>query len=275
MNKLIITMSTKGGVGKSFMAKLIYQSMLDAHPTREVVLVDADANVRALSRSYPNALTFDLSDIAQRADLAQLGKVHKGKDIIIDMAGGTVKQLHELMSGMENPGMFFRMFKNNGYQPIIVVPITSTLFSNEALREIEKEFGEYADFFIVKNMVGVENEKTGYARYFKIFEGTLEDREQHPILKDYVPVEFAQKNMGLDVNTDADGTSTNSFRLPHMPIELSAWIDDSRPFSQEFINTLPDFPQDYANVYFDKAKGRLLKTDLLKFDDVATKNGGV
>lgn len=136
------------------------------------------------------------------------------------------------------------------------------------MRKIYNAFKGCADWFIAKNLRGVPDE-SAYNDYFKIFEGSLENRHLHKFLHDYVPAEFAVEHMGLDLverlNSEGmtDGTTSNSFRIPNMPIDLAIWMDDSTPLNEAAIAGLPDIPYLFAVEFINKVKDRILRTDLL------------
>lgn len=267
-NRAFFILSTKGGVGKSLVAKAIIESHRMAFPQNPLVIVDADFNVKAIKKSYPDAELFDLSKTPERIRLSKLAEQNQGRDILIDFAGGTTDEITKLMGqGKENASIFFDLFRKYGYKPTIIIPVNFELNSNLALKDIHAVFKGCADWFIVKNLRGVPDEEA-YHDYFKIFEGKLDGRDKHPHLKDFVPVEFAVEHMGLDLNErknkdgEEDGTTSNSIRIPNMPIDLAVWMDDSTPFSDDAIKNLPDLPYMFAKEYIDTVKSRFLLSDL-------------
>jgi hypothetical protein len=272
-NKLIVFLSTKGGVGKSTICKATYEAHREVFPDNPPVLCDADFNVQAIAGAYPDqAHLFNLNLVKDRQRLAGFGEEFKGtgRDILIDFAGGTIDQITKLMgTGTADPSMFFELYRQAGYQPKIVVPVDFALNSNLALRNIYNAFKGCADWFIVKNLRGVPEEES-YNDYFKIFEGTLPGRAQHRHLSSYVPVEFAVENMGLDLEErvkedgSKDGTTSNSIRIPNMPIDLAIWMDDSSPFSEAALKGLPMVPYMFARSYLNDVRNRILRSDLLK-----------
>lgn len=272
-SKLIVFLSTKGGVGKSTICKATYEAYRDAFPDNPPILCDADINVQAISGAYPKeAELFNLNMVKDRQRLAGLGAEYQGtnRDILIDFAGGTIDQITKLMgTGNADASMFFQFYRDAGYEPTIVVPVDFALNSNLALKKIFDAFNGCADWFIVKNLRGVPEEDS-YSDYFKIFEGTLPGRAQHRHLSSYVPVEFAVENMGLDLEErvkddgSKDGTTSNSIRMPNMPIDLAIWMDDSSPFSEEALKGLPTVPYMFARSYLNDVINRILRSDLLK-----------
>jgi len=280
MKKLILVVSPKGGVGKSFSTRLIYESMIETFKGN-VLLADCDHRVRAIAKTYPEeAIQFNLTKDSERSRLISLGETSGDKHIIIDFAGGSIGEIQELMSGDKNPSLFFDLFKDFGFDPTVVVPFNYELNSQLAFKDIHQAFGsagENAKYFFVQNLKGIAKEED-CADYFQGYDGSMPDIHLHPYLKDFIPQDFAIDNLGLETKEvyikDADGNDTNEvdgfgttknlIRIHQMPGNLGIWVHDAVKFNEASVKAFPAITRITAVRYFNTLKNRLNATDLLK-----------
>jgi len=268
MKKLFIVASTKGGVSKSFMTRLTYETMVEKWGKDKVILVDCDHRVQSTFKTYPDiALRFDLTSDQGRQKLAELGEECGDKNILIDFAGGSLTEIQELMRGQVNGSLFFDIYKDLGFEITVIVPFTYELNSQLAFKDIHEAYGDAGinvDYFFVQNLKGITNEKEA-ATFFQGYDGSLENIENHKYLKDFVPQDYAIEKMGLDVNTlDKVGTTSNLMRIPQMPGNLAIWVHDAVKFKESEFAGFKTLLRISATTYFNDIKNRLLLTNLLK-----------
>lgn len=268
--KFLMVMSQKGGVGKSFTTRLLSRFWDESGVP--YTLVDADHRVRATSKTFPEAVSYNLTDQADRIRLLDLATEETEKDFIVDFPGGGLKEIIHFISGSASKELFFETLRQAGYEIVVVTPFTSNISSIMALKDLQQALAGKVSFFLVKNMHGVqvdslEDEAKRYAEEFGVWEWTIPNVQDHPELKDFNPREFAIQHMGLSEEArDDHGTTANSIRLRAMPSFLNAWVDDYTPFTDAGLKArnCKLLQMSVAHEYFGEMLKRLGNTYLLK-----------
>lgn len=269
MKKLYIVASTKGGVSKSFWTRLGYEAMCEKYGAENVILVDCDHRVKATEKAFPGiAIPIDLSADDGPAKLVDLGEnCGDNKHILVDFAGGSLKEIQELMRGEVNGSLFFDLYKDFGFDITVIIPFTYEVNSQMAFKDVHAAYGDAGvnvDYFFVQNLKGITYEKD-LGPYFQGYDGTLDNIANHPQYSTYVPQDFAIEKMGLDTTTrDDKGTTSNLMRVHQMPGNLAIWVDDTMRFRESSVKHLKTVQRITAVSYFNELKNRLLRTDLLK-----------
>jgi hypothetical protein len=240
--------------------------MRETYGDDNIILVDCDPRVGGTKKAYPNAMVINLQSDAGRMKLAELGET--GKHILVDFAGGSMTEIQELMKGAKSKTEFFDLYKDYGYEVNVIIPFTSELNSQLAIRDIHAAYGDggvNVNYYFAKNLKGTTDENVNL--FFEGFDGTLSGIENHPYLKDYCPRDFAIENMGLDtLALDEVGTTSNLFEIPQMFGTLSIWVHDASKFNganPEFSKMKPMLRNNTIR-YFDEIRARLMTTNLLK-----------
>ena len=165
-NKVFITYSDKGGVGKSMLARLI----LNYHRTNNIpcAAFETDLNVGQLMQFYPdpNPLigcgAFDIKDEEQASLIIDALEAFRDCNILIDLPGGVIKNLQGIL-GKSN--RLTQTFIDMGFELHIIIPITPFKSSIRPIRIANKEFGNDAIIHVFKQLYTVGNKSVPFPNF--------------------------------------------------------------------------------------------------------------
>ena len=182
--RAILVASSKGGAGKTLWSR----GYLDTMRTRgyTVAAYDGDGQVGQLIQNEglrdnhghidPHQLAtsgvtaFDIRDEHARDTLMNAVEDARAQSISIllfDLPGGSIDTIAHVIDERD-PTSLLRAYRDHGYMPTIVVPITPMIASIRAAKQAAERFGEVANIIAVKN--------AGFAAEteFPLYDGTTD-----------------------------------------------------------------------------------------------------
>ena len=264
---LIIVMQLKGGVGKSTITKLTYQSSVDEFGEDSILLVDADSHNKSVFKAYPEkALLLNLSIKSHCLKLATLGEENQGKIILVDFPAGDAKEIQSIFGSASDVNDFLESYKDAGFSVKVAIPVSNDAESNAAMSKIYDIFHDSVEYFLVKNL-RPERDETKYADAFKIFEG-----EPRRFAEDVLKIETMVQAPDIDDPKSLVGYTSNCILLPCLADEVKEKLSvgekgektEELPLSEANLAGLQSIYRREGMKFFTKMKARILASNLLK-----------
>lgn len=223
MKLALITVSKKGGTGKSMTAK----SCADYVRSNGIPagLFDSDGEVGDLARFYSRGSANPLIGVAKfdldAKDGPQLvgETVDLGADVLlIDTRGGANKKI---ASFFRRPMEFVDFFASAGYRAVFVAPINHLPSTAETLVETIQRFGPDAGYLAVRNLAQAAPEEM---IYFENEESI--GNEAIPIFGGEHAIDILRKAGGLVIDMPALSNKTLA-KLERNPMTFSEALEDA------------------------------------------------
>lgn len=189
---LIVVASNKGGVGKTFTAKMLYQAYIQ-QVKGNIIGVDVDIDNRTFSSAYPDIIQVDFKKDAGRKKLAELA-TSKADVVLMDFMGGSLEQLRNL-SGFDygdRANQFLNFYRKRDYDIKVIIPVGNSPDGLLAMSGVYDFFGNDVEYFLMRIKKEC-SEFTNHEAFFTTFSPGVD-------IGNFKPYEFAMNELKVDPN---------------------------------------------------------------------------
>jgi CO dehydrogenase maturation factor len=139
---VIVALAGKGGVGKTSLAAVIVKSLVEQHPGKKILAIDADPAV-GLSVALGITVNTTIDDVRKEAVKA----AGEGKNAVVEVLGNAEYSIEEAI--VEGPGFSFIAIGR---------PEAAGCYCriNDYLKDVIAAIASYYDFIVIDGEAGVE-----------------------------------------------------------------------------------------------------------------------
>lgn len=200
MRKLHFTLGDKGGIGKSFIAVLMAQYLMDNFVGVKPICIDMDMKNRTLSRY--DTLDVQLIDVRTGGDIDRskfdilINRIDRsGEDdvIIVDVGGNVYVSMADYMKVNE----VYEMIMGRGVEIILHVPIVGGGDMFPTLKTLDEVIANTPSDVMVAVWINQKNGKVEYEG--KSFEESERYEDYHDRIRNLTYIPLWRPDMQLDV----------------------------------------------------------------------------
>jgi hypothetical protein len=205
--KVFFTISDKGGVGKTILARALLDYLITKGES--VVAFDTDKSVGQLKQYYENhsprvVFDFNIRDEVESLNLIDvLDGIGDTQYVIFDLPGGALYNLLRIDKNATTCAFITEAMAKRGYELNLLVPITPFSASIHSVRKLIGQFGPNARYHVFKQIAFIQ----GSRKVFELWE-TVPSYQEGELERDF-----------------AIANGANIYEMPEMAANIMARID--------------------------------------------------
>lgn len=175
--KVFYTISNKGGVGKTVLARALYDYLISRH--LNAYAFDTDKQVGQLRQYFGSQVgTFDLRDEEEVRLIIDALSDFDRDYLLFDLPGGSLGNLRKIFNAADCMGIGEEVSRQ-GYELHILIPITPYIGSIQSVRDVMANFGETAHYHVFKQVSFLQGAVKTFDLWetFPLYEGGQTERD--------------------------------------------------------------------------------------------------